>query len=215
MVKGLSCRKIAAVNIYSGKLYQSDLRLHVKIFHTIIFPGNIWRTFSASGILVLKKLLIPRIKDIIQTVQAEFLKFQNQVKASEWIQIRICPTKKKKKERKDKRLLKLSAWYVSKRFQMFLWRQFWNRRALAARREKEGELANTSLEFEFLHWKSRVKWWLAEMTLKMSLAIGACFHVFFNVCLNSSSFSLLRKSTSSIDGMPQGGGIKILETHLH
>ena len=39
-------------------------------------------------------------------VQAKFLKFQNQVKASDWIQIRICPTKKKRK--KDKRLLKLS-----------------------------------------------------------------------------------------------------------
>ena len=73
-------------------------------------------------------------------------------------------------------------WYVSKRFQMFLWKQFWNRGALAARREKEGEFATTSLEFELLHWKSRVKWWLAEMTLKMSLAIGAWFLVFFQ-CL--------------------------------
>ena len=40
----------------------------------------------------------------------------------------------------------------------------------------------------------------------------------FNVCLHSSSFSLRadwRKSTSSVDGMPQGGGIKISETQLH
>ena len=147
-------------------------------------------------------------------VQAEILKFQNQVKASDWIQIRICPITKKKKRQTFAQII----WYVSKRFQMFLWRQFWNRGALAARREKEGELANTSLEVEFLYWKSGVKWWLPEMTLKMSFAIGACFHVFFNVCLHSSSFSLRadwRKSSSSVDGMPQWGGIKISETQLH
>ena len=48
MVKGLSCGKFAVVNIYLGKLYQGDLRLHVNLFtmvdfhlHAIIiFPGN-------------------------------------------------------------------------------------------------------------------------------------------------------------------------------
>ena len=38
------------------------------------------------------------------------------------------------------------------------------RSALAARREKEGELATTSLEFEYLHRKRR----LADMTLVMT-----------------------------------------------
>ena len=57
MVKGLSRCKFAAVNFYSGLLFQGDLRLYVTLFtsvefrfHAIIFPGNTWRTFTASGI---------------------------------------------------------------------------------------------------------------------------------------------------------------------
>ena len=48
MVKGLSCRKIAAVNIYSGKLYQGDLRLHVKIFSRNYFPGKHLKDFQCE-----------------------------------------------------------------------------------------------------------------------------------------------------------------------
>ena len=47
MVKGLYRSKFAAVDFYSGKLCQGDLRLHVNLFtkvnfrfHAIIFPGN-------------------------------------------------------------------------------------------------------------------------------------------------------------------------------
>ena len=83
MVKGLSCRKIAAVNIYSGKLYQGDLRLHVKLFSRNYFPGKHLKDFQIERDFSFKKLLIPRIKNIIQMVQAKFLKFQKEVKASE------------------------------------------------------------------------------------------------------------------------------------
>ena len=81
------------------------------------------------------------------------------------------------------------------------------RGALAEGREKEGELATTSLEFEYLHQKSRcenAKFLLAEMTLVMT---SLPWHVISNVCLNSRSFPLRadwRKSDSSVDGEPQG-----------
>ena len=40
--------------------------------------------------------------------------------------------------------------------------------ALEAGRQKEGELATTSLKFEYLPWKVDAKGWLAEMTLVMT-----------------------------------------------
>ena len=47
LAKGFSYSKFAAVNFYSGKLYQGDWWLHVNLFttvdfrfHAIIFPGN-------------------------------------------------------------------------------------------------------------------------------------------------------------------------------
>ena len=174
MVKGLSCRKIAAVNIYSGKLFQGDLRLHVKIFLRNYFPGKHLKDFQCEQDFGFQKTVDTQDK-------------RHNTNGPGWIsEISESSEGKWQKRQTCAQII----WYVSKRFQMFLWRQFWNRGALAARREKEGQLANTSLEVEFLYWKSRVKWWLAEMTLKMSLAIGACFHVFFNVCLHSSSFFL-------------------------
>ena len=48
MVKGLSCRKIAAVNIYSGKHYQGDLWLHVKLFSRNYFPGEHLKDFQKT-----------------------------------------------------------------------------------------------------------------------------------------------------------------------
>ena len=77
--------------------------------------------------------------------------------------------------------------------------------ALAAGREKERELATTSLKFENLHRKSR-----GEMLIggdDVSYDVITPWHVFFNVCLHSRSFPLLadwRKSDSSVDGEPQG-----------
>ena len=72
------------------------------------------------------------------------------------------------------------------------------RGALAAGREKERELATTSLKFENLHRKSR-----GEMLIggdDVSYDVITPWHVFFNVCLHSRSFPLLadwRKSDSS------------------
>ena len=72
-------------------------------------------------------------------------------------------------------------------------------------REKERELATTSLYFEYLHRKRR-----CEMLIggdDISYDVITPWHVFFNVCLHSRSFPLLadwRKSDSSVDGKPQG-----------
>ena len=88
MIKSFSRGKFAALSFYSGKLYRGDLRLHVNIFSTvgfrvyaIIFPGDTWRTFRASGIFCFKKLLTSRTKkkNITWMVHFEFLKFPNQV----------------------------------------------------------------------------------------------------------------------------------------
>ena len=108
MVKGLSCRKIAAVNIYSGKLYQGDLQLHVKLFSRNYFPGKHLKDFQSEWDFRFQKLLIRRIKNITQMVQAEFLKFQNQLMQVSESKFEFALQKKKKKKRKDKGLLKLS-----------------------------------------------------------------------------------------------------------
>ena len=77
--------------------------------------------------------------------------------------------------------------------------------ALAAGREKERELATTSLKFENLHRKIR-----GEMLIggdDVSYDVITPWHVFFNVCLHSRSFPLLadwRKSDSSADREQQG-----------
>ena len=78
------------------------------------------------------------------------------------------------------------------------------RGALAARREKEGELATTSLEFEYLHQKSRCEILIGGDDISNDVITpGTCFSMF----LHSRSFLLLgdwRKSDSSVDGEPQG-----------
>lgn len=85
MVKGLYRSKFAAVDFYSGKLCQGDLRLHINLFtmvdlhlHTIIIcPGN---TSEQVRFSVSKKLLISRRKKHkTQIVEVKFLKFQSQV----------------------------------------------------------------------------------------------------------------------------------------
>ena len=80
------------------------------------------------------------------------------------------------------------------------------RGALAAGREKEGELSTTSLKIEYL--KDDAKCWLAEMTLVHDvITLGACFHVFSNVCLRSRSSPLRAdwwKFGSPVDGEPPG-----------
>ena len=80
--------------------------------------------------------------------------------------------------------------------------------ALAAGREKEGELATTSLKLEYLRQKSRCKMLIGEDYISDDvITLGASFHMFFNICLHSRSFPLLAvwwKSDSSVDGKPQG-----------
>ena len=63
------------------------------------------------------------------------------------------------------------------------------RGALAAGREKEGELATTSLEFEYLHRKSRCEMLIGGDDISNDvITLEVCFHVFFNVSLHSRSF---------------------------
>ena len=82
------------------------------------------------------------------------------------------------------------------------------RRRTVLFREAEGELATTSLEFEYLHRKSRCEMWIGEDEISNDvITLGMCLHVFFNVCLHSRSFLLLadwRKSDSFVDGESQG-----------
>ena len=62
------------------------------------------------------------------------------------------------------------------------------REALAAGPEKEGELATTSLEFEYLHGKVDEKYRLAEMTFVMtSLPLARVFQCLSTFALVSAS----------------------------
>ena len=86
------------------------------------------------------------------------------------------------------------------------------RGALAAGREKEGELATTILGFEYLRRQSQCEMLISGDGISYDVfTLGACFQVFFNVCLHSRSFPLhadWRKSDSSVDrGI--GGEIQI------
>ena len=82
-------------------------------------------------------------------------------------------------------------------------------------REKEGELATTSLEFDYLHRKSRCEMLIGGDDFSNDvITLGACFVC---VCLHSRSFPLCTdwpKSDRSVDGEPQEnwGGIQIPET---
>ena len=91
---------------------------------------------------------------------------------------------------------------------VFLAREQALRGSLAAGPEKEGELATTSLEFEYLHRKSRCEMLIGgDDTGNDVITLGASFNVFFNVCLHSRSFPLRadwRKPDRSVDGEPQG-----------
>ena len=90
------------------------------------------------------------------------------------------------------------------------------RGALAVGQEKEGELAITSLEFEYLHRKIDAKCWLAEMTLvMMSLPLACVFQYLFTFALfplrtDRRSDWLTAQLTWSHRGIE--GGIQIPET---
>ena len=60
--------------------------------------------------------------------------------------------------------------------------------SLAAGLEKKGELATTSLEFEYLHRKSRCEMLIGGDDISNDvITLGTCF---FILCLHSGSFSL-------------------------
>ena len=86
--------------------------------------------------------------------------------------------------------------------------------ALVAGREKEGELATTSLEFEYLHWKSQCKMLIGGDDISNVSTLGACFYMFFNVCLYPHSFPLCTDWWKSDSSVTRGieGGIQIPET---
>ena len=83
--------------------------------------------------------------------------------------------------------------------------------ALAAGRKKEGELAATSLEFEYLHRKSRCEDLIGGDDV---ITLGTCFSIF--VCIRDRfrlvliGETLTAQSTGSHRGT--GGGIQIPET---
>ena len=78
-----------------------------------------------------------------------------------------------------------------------------------ARKRKES-LQLHLRNLNYLHQKVDAKCWLEEMTLDISddvITLGACLHVFFNVCLHSRLFLLCadwQKSDSSVNREPEG-----------
>ena len=69
-----------------------------------------------------------------------------------------------------------------------------------AGREEEGELATTSLEFEYLHRKSRC----GDDISNGVITLGTCFSMFVYIRPPFSLRADWRKSDSSVDGEPQG-----------
>ena len=89
------------------------------------------------------------------------------------------------------------------------------RGALAAGREKEGEFATTSLEFEYLHRKSRCEELIGGDDISNDvITLGTCFSIF--VCIRDRfrlvliGGNLTAHSTGSHRGI--GGRIQIPET---
>ena len=89
--------------------------------------------------------------------------------------------------------------------------------ALAARREKEGELATTSLEFEHLHQKSRGEMLIGGDDISNDvITLGTCFSMLVYIRARFC-FALIHKnptaqSTGNHRGI--GGGIQISEKYL-
>ena len=75
--------------------------------------------------------------------------------------------------------------------------------ALAAGREKEGELATTSLEFEYLHRKSLCEMLIGGADSNDVITLGTCFRFAL------IGGNLTAQSTGSHRGI--GGGIQIPE----
>ena len=85
----------------------------------------------------------------------------------------------------------------------------------AAGREKEGELATMSLEFEYLHRKSPCEMLMGGDDIRNDvITLGTYFSMFFYIrarfCFALSGGNLTAQSTGS--HWESGGGIQILET---
>ena len=94
------------------------------------------------------------------------------------------------------------------RIHQFIWcitckQALWG--ALAVGQEKEGKLAITSLEFEYLHRKSRCEMLIGRDDISNDvITFGMCFSIFVYICtLSSSHWLVLRLIDSSVDGEPQ------------
>ena len=84
-----------------------------------------------------------------------------------------------------------------------------------AGREEEGELATTSLEFEYLHRKSRCEMLIGGDDISNDvITLGTCFSMFVYIraclCFMLIGGNLTAQSTGSHRGI--GGGIQIPET---
>ena len=90
------------------------------------------------------------------------------------------------------------------------------RGALAVGREKEGELAITSLEFEYLHWKSRCEMLIGGDDISNDvITLGTYCSIFVSICaLSTSHFFCSEGLTAQLTGSHRGieGGIQIPET---
>ena len=87
--------------------------------------------------------------------------------------------------------------------------------ALAVGREKERELASTSLEFEYLHQKSRWEMLIGGDDISSDVInLGTCFsmsvYIRARLCFALTGGNLTVQSMGSHRGM--GGGIQIPET---
>ena len=77
------------------------------------------------------------------------------------------------------------------------------RGTLAARREMEGELATTSLEFDYLHRKNRCEMLISgDNTSNGIITLGTCFSMFVYIRVRFR-FALIGGNLT-VDGEPQG-----------
>ena len=83
------------------------------------------------------------------------------------------------------------------------------RGALLTGQEKKGELATTSLDFEYLHWKSRYKMLIGWDDSNDVITLGTCFSIYVYIRVLIGGY-VTAQSTGSQRGI--GGEIQIPET---
>ena len=87
--------------------------------------------------------------------------------------------------------------------------------ALVVGLEKEGELATTSLEFEYLHRKSRCEMMIGQDDFSNDvITVGTCFSMFVYICTRFGFTLIGGNLTAQLMGSHRGigGGIQIPET---